>query len=308
MEVVRAVAVEGHVTGAFVEARGLDAAAPEAGGEAGPGDAGLGLAGLRIIELGRDVGPGDAAVSSELDVAVVGADPDQAGDAGRFGDGDDRAVGLGAGDVGRDAAGRSRPFRPVLRGVLGLVVRRQVGADDHPVFAPVDGLEQVVAAEVDRLGIVRGEEDRRAPVEAEGAALLLHLGPHGRLRIGRRGLGLGLGGGLGRGLLVRRRSRIPFLVVDDVHRRRADLPGFARLDVDPLDRAALALAVGDPPVLGIVLGVEAVAAADVVPEIGQELTLAVHRRAAPACRCPGGRRRRNTGRACRRSRRRTGRR
>ncbi len=263
MEVVGAVAVEGDVAGPLVEVRGLDPAAPNSGGHA--------------LDVRPDVGPGDAAVAGELDVAVVGADPEEAGKLRRFRDGDDGAVGLGARDVGRHAAGRARPVGPVLRGVLGLVVHRQVGADDHPVVAPVGRPEQVVAAEVERLGIVRRKDDRRAPVEAEGAAVPLL--PRGRAaRNGRGRLGFGLGR---RGLLVGRCRREEFLVVEDGLRGRPDLLRLARLDVDPLDGAALALAVGGAPVGRIVLGMETVAAADVEPEVGQQLALAVRRRAAP---------------------------
>ena len=204
VEVVGAVAVEGHIAGALVEVGGLDPAAPQPGRHA--------------LDGRPDVGPGHAAVAGQLDVAVVRPDPDQAGGQGRLGDGDDRAVRLGAGDVGGHAAGR------LGRGVLALVVGRQVGADDHPMIAPVERPEEVVAAEVDRARVVRREDDGRAPVEAEDAAAAAALdwaavwGSTAPPRAAVCGLACGLGG-LGpalRGRGLGRRVGEVVLVVDDV--------------------------------------------------------------------------------------------
>ena len=75
--------------------------------------------------------------------------------------------------------------------------------------------------------------------------------------------------------------REEFLVIGYVALVRPDGPALPRFDVRPLDRPALAFAVERPPVGRVVLGMEAVAAADVVPEIGQDRALAIHRRPAP---------------------------
>ena len=248
LEVVAAVAVERQVRGAFARARRLDAAHPRALRHAG--------------HVRAHVGPRGAAVTRHLHVPIVGADPDEARPKGRFRDRDDRAVEFGAGVVDRHAAGRLH-VAALPRSELLLVVGRQVGADDLPAVAAIERLEQVVAAEVDGARVVRREVDRRAPVEAER----------------RRGLLRRLARGRCRGWSGRRRIEVP--VVHDVLRRRPDAARLARLDVGPRRGAALALAVDDAPVGRVVLGVEAVAAADVVPEVGEDRPLAVHRRSAP---------------------------
>src|SRR5206468_9735338 len=115
LPVVVAVAVDGEVGGRLVEVRTLDAADPALRGQAG--------------EAVGNVGPVRPALAADVDAAVVGAHVQNAVLQGRFGDGGDGLAGAGAG--------------------TGLA-ECQVGADDLPSVAAVDGAEQVVAADVDR--------------------------------------------------------------------------------------------------------------------------------------------------------------
>src|SRR5580704_6445931 len=82
----------------------------------------------------RDLGPSLAFVASDLDEAVVGADPKQTFFNGRLGDGEDGVVELGAGVVERDVAAGGL--------LLALVVAREVGTDYLPVHTTVSGFEQ----------------------------------------------------------------------------------------------------------------------------------------------------------------------
>src|SRR3954471_10579776 len=83
--------VEGDVDSRGIEVRWLDAAHPRLFRYAG--------------KPRGDVRPLAAVVGRKPDVAVVGADPEDPGSDGRLGRRGDRAVGLGAGIVARDAAG-----------------------------------------------------------------------------------------------------------------------------------------------------------------------------------------------------------
>ena len=110
--------------------------------------------------FGRTFVQAAPAVAGDLDVAVVGPDPQQAGPQRRLADRDDRPVRFGPGRVVGHPAGRL-----VFLGIVG----RQVGADDHPLVAAVRRLEQVVSAQINRPGIVGRKDDRRAPIVPERA-------------------------------------------------------------------------------------------------------------------------------------------
>src|SRR5262249_29567111 len=128
-QVVIAVPVDGKVRGRVVESRALDAADSALRRHAG--------------DVLADVGPVLAAVAADVDEPVVAASPEDPGLPRRLRDGAEGVPEAGAGP----AAG-------------------QVGADLLPLVAAVGRLEEVVAAEVNGLRVVRREEERRAPVEA----------------------------------------------------------------------------------------------------------------------------------------------
>src|SRR6185437_13403109 len=163
-EVVKLVAAGGDVGGAGVKRRRRDVA-----------DLGPLLGGL---ELGRgDVGPVGAAVGGEMHEAVVAAGPNQALLLGRFGDGKDDVVVLGAGVVLGDGAAGGL--------LLALVVAGEVGADDGPVIAHVGALKEHVAAVVNRLGVEGRGGDGGGPLEA---VLHVHVTvTHGVVGIGTDG-------------------------------------------------------------------------------------------------------------------------
>ena len=146
--VVHLVEVHGEVGRAGVVARRRDAAHRAPRRQAG--------------QVLRDVGPGLAAVARELHQAVVGAGPDEPLLARRFGDAEDHARVLDADVVGREAAGAAH---------LRLVVERQVRADHLPALAAVGRAVHVLAADVDRVVIVRRDVQRRVPHEAVPHAL-----------------------------------------------------------------------------------------------------------------------------------------
>ena len=96
---------------------------------------------------GRDVAPGRAAVARDVHQPIVGAGPEDAALVRRLGEGEDRAVVLGAGIVlGDRAAGRAE---------LAGIVARQVGADDLPAGALVGRAEDVVGRDIQHVGVVR---------------------------------------------------------------------------------------------------------------------------------------------------------
>ena len=100
-------------------------------------------------ELARQVRPLISAVAGHLDEPVVRAHEQESGVDRRLGDRRDRAVGHVPGD---------------LRRVIG----GQVRAVHRPAVPAVVRLEQPVAAEVNDLGVVRRDQDRGVPVEAQG--------------------------------------------------------------------------------------------------------------------------------------------
>src|SRR5690606_11787923 len=166
--VVAAVAVERDVGGGRVGVRGLDARDVVLARAAG--------------NVAPDLGPGRAAVAADLYVAVVRADPEDAGHDGRLGDGDDRAVRADAvvlrEDAGPAAGGvRLRGAGAALGGEadahdgerVALDLLRQVAAH-RPGLAAVQRLEEAVGAGVHRARVVRREDDGRVPVPAERGA------------------------------------------------------------------------------------------------------------------------------------------
>ena len=128
---------------------------------------------------------------------------------------------LGGRVVGDDLAAR--------RLLLGLVVRRQVRADDLPGVAVVPRAEQHVAAVVHRLRVLRRQHDRGVPVEA---------------------------------VLLRRH---PLAARPDAARVRVDAPRRARPAVRQADHAALQVVVDQLGVLEVGHAEEAVTAAHVLP-------------------------------------------
>ena len=111
-------------------------------------------------DVAGDVRPGLAAVARQLQVAVVGADPDHLRVLRRLADRVDRRVHLGRRVVDRDAA-------RLLLLLLLRVVRRQVGRDALPRLAAVARAEEELRADVERALLRRAEVDRRVPVEAQ---------------------------------------------------------------------------------------------------------------------------------------------
>ncbi len=131
--VVVAVPVHGHEGRALGERRTFDAAD--------------GALGRRPRQAGGRVAPLRAAVARDEEAAVVRADPQDAGLQRRLGQGGDGVAAVVA--------------RPRL-------AARHVGADRVPLVAAVDRLEDDIASIVDRLRVVRRDQDRRVPVEAVG--------------------------------------------------------------------------------------------------------------------------------------------
>ena len=111
-------------------------------------------------DVGGHVRPGFTAVAGELDVAVVGPDPDEVLILGRLADGEDRGVHFRGRVVDRHAAG-------LFLLLLLRVVRGQVGRDAIPGLAVVAGAEEELRADVDRPFLVRRSDQRSVPVEAQ---------------------------------------------------------------------------------------------------------------------------------------------
>ncbi len=105
----------------------------------------------------RDVGPRLAVVARHLQQAVVGAGPDQALLLRRLRDAIDDARVLHADVVRGEAAGAAH---------LRAVVERQIRADHLPALTAVGRPVDVLAADVDRVVVVRRDVERRVPHEA----------------------------------------------------------------------------------------------------------------------------------------------
>ena len=110
----------------------------------------------RADALGGHIFPVTAAVPGHLDQAVVGANPDDTGVKGRFGEVEYGVVVL------RDLVGD----RPSHRPLLVLFVARQIGADFGPRMAAVGGFQEDVAGVIDHARVVLRDHDRRVPVKA----------------------------------------------------------------------------------------------------------------------------------------------
>ena len=140
-EVVLLVAVGGEIGDGGVEVGGLE---QTHAGEPAQG-------------LGGDVVPRRAAVARQVDHAVVRSGPQHACLHGGFGEGEDRAVPLRAGHVTGD--------RSAHRAEGGGIVNGQVGADRLPAGAAVAGLEHFLRRDIQRVPVVRREDDREGPLE-----------------------------------------------------------------------------------------------------------------------------------------------
>ncbi len=97
-------------------------------------------------EAGGEVAPAGAVVPGELDLAVVGADPDGALREGRFGDGVEGAGILDADVIAREAARAS---------LAALVIQGEVGTDDLPALSAIPGAVEVLAPDIHRVVVVR---------------------------------------------------------------------------------------------------------------------------------------------------------
>src|SRR5207237_8185900 len=143
-EIAAAMVVEGHVDGALLFIGGFDAA------DVGP----FGQAG----HVAGDIRPGLAAVARDLQVAVVGAGVEHSGADGRFGDGGDTGPGYYAIVHGKGVA----TFGDFAED--GLLVTHGVGgevlAEADPGVAAIGRFEEVIAAVVQSLGIVGGNDER----------------------------------------------------------------------------------------------------------------------------------------------------
>ena len=107
-----------------------------------------------------DIGPVAAAVARQLDIAVVGPDPDQSRGAGAFADRIDCRVHFRGRIVDRDPA-------RILLLLLQRVVGREVGRNAVPAVAVIAAAEQKLRADVDRPTFVRRQRDRRVPIVAQ---------------------------------------------------------------------------------------------------------------------------------------------
>ena len=165
--VVVAVAVERHVHPAVHRVRCLDAA--HVGARRHP---------RHVVDHVR---PRCAAVPRYLQVPVVRAHIEGVGGVLRLREGRDVAVG-GDAVVSRQRLVRHHPAHDLERVAVDRL--RQVGARLLPVHPAVPRPEEVVPAQVDRRPVVVGDRERRVPVEAVAARLLvLRLVP-GRARHG----------------------------------------------------------------------------------------------------------------------------
>ena len=120
--------------------------------------------------------PVPAAVARQLQVAVVGADPDEAGGERGLADREDRGVHLRHRVVDRDAAG-------FLLLLLLRIVAGEVGRDALPRLAVIVRAEQELRPDIDRRRVVRRERDGRIPVEAQLLVALQLLRAEARLDI-----------------------------------------------------------------------------------------------------------------------------
>ena len=135
------------------------------------------VAGLRQVRQAiGDRQPGLAGVARDLQIAVIGADPQHAAPQRRFGDRRDGGV------VGHAIVQRQRRFGGQLR---HHAQRRAIDgggpiAERHPGLPAIGRSPQLVRPGVEDPGIVGREEDRRVPVRRQHGVPELGLG-HARL-------------------------------------------------------------------------------------------------------------------------------
>ena len=110
--------------------------------------------------IADDIGPRLAAVASELEVAVIGADPDQRLILGRFADRVNRRVHFRRGIVHRNAA-------RLLLLLFFRIVGGQIGRNALPGLAVIARAEKKLRADIDGAFFVRRKCDWRIPVEPE---------------------------------------------------------------------------------------------------------------------------------------------
>ena len=134
-----------------------------------------------------DLGERQAAIAAHLDVAIVGAGPEDAGDDGRLGEfrnraelvldiavvlrEDARLAAIGVGTTAAPAAATRQGIRLFEdRATVEIdVLAERVG--DDPTLTAVARDEQLTASEEHRAGVVRREPDRRVPIELLNRAL-----------------------------------------------------------------------------------------------------------------------------------------
>src|SRR5437899_5406233 len=141
-------AVNGEVGGAGVEARGFDVVHRAPLGE--------------VRKILRDIGPAFSSVTCHLDLAVVGAGPEQARLFRRLSQRKNYSGIFHTDIVWGEATGNL---------LAGFVVAGQVWADDLPTVAAIRGDMHELAAHVDLVVVLGRNGDGEFPVEA-----ILHFG------------------------------------------------------------------------------------------------------------------------------------
>ena len=111
-------------------------------------------------DVGHDVMPRFTVVPRQLQIAVIRAGPNHTGFGGTFGDRVNRRVHLSGRVVDRDA---TRLFLLLFI----RIVRRQIRRDACPALTMVAGEKQELRTEVQPLGIMRRQGDRRVPIKAQ---------------------------------------------------------------------------------------------------------------------------------------------
>ncbi len=144
LDVAKRVTVKRRIRRTFREAAGRDGRNPRVFGQIG--------------NIAHYVGPGFGAIARDLQIAVVGAHPDNLAIFRRFRDGVDRGVHLGRGIVNRHATGF---LLLLLFGIVG----GEIGGDTLPGLAVIAGTEKELRADVDGSLFVGAHVNRRVPVE-----------------------------------------------------------------------------------------------------------------------------------------------
>ena len=121
-----------------------------------------------------DLPPVPAAVFGDLNQAVVGADVDQPLLQRRLGQRDDVAVPRRRCPFGH---GIDTPHPPHDRQLVAVDVAGEIGADRFPGVAAIVAAEEILRGEVDAVAVVRADDERRVPVQAQ------RLHAAGRLRL-----------------------------------------------------------------------------------------------------------------------------